>query len=434
MTDSMPRSASGSAPGSTSGSATDASTDAGPEDVGPATIDDGGGGGGDDSDTALDPSANDGDPIDDSRLLPAFVSGPIRSRPGTQIDDGPQRRLRLDDLVSFFSNPARAFLGTRLGIELPRAADERSDSEPIVPGYAEADRLAARLLAPLIDGRASSQADALRLLATAGGEWPEGLIGAISLPPALARLTRFAARVAEEIGDGRPAPVTIDLNLDVDGEPWRLTGSVDLLPGQRLVRYRFGPRTPRDRLDLWIRHLSLAAAGAHDGSAATQLSSDDSFRLRAPGDAVAVLADLIALYRDGLTAPLPFYPKAAWRLVGEKRGLADVTKEWIGGFRAPSPESQEPSVRLVRRGLPATLDETFVACAHRVFEPLLAAVVDEAKEEAGGEANADEDAGRGRVAGGVDGGAAGGVAGEVAGGSPGRDAGRDRKAAREGLA
>ena len=73
---------------------------------------------------------------------------------------------------------------------------------------------------------------------------------AITLPPALARLRRFAARVAVEIGDGRPAPVTVDLMLEVDGEPWHLTGSIDLLPGQRLLRYRFGPRSPRDRLDL----------------------------------------------------------------------------------------------------------------------------------------------------------------------------------------
>ena len=353
---------------------------------------------------------------DSAQLLPVFVSTRVAPRPPKPeggVDVETVRTIGLDDLVRFFRNPAEAFLRARLGIDLPRGRLTLGDDEPILPGSDERRSLASRLLPPLIAGTGAAALADLQALARAGGEWPEGLIGQTTLGTELAELEAFAGRVRLALHSGPRPTRSVDTVINVDGEPWRLRGVVEAGPGQGLLRWRYANRASTDLLELWIRHLGLlagtaittadvnttadvsttadvrttaaagATAAAGTGPAAItscHLARDEDFRLRAPGDAVALLADLVRLYREGMAAPLPFYPKAAWQLVGLKESLAAVTRTWVGGPHQPWAESTDASVRLVRRGLAPGLDPAFFDCAHRVFEPLLAWQVDPADD------------------------------------------------------
>lgn len=313
---------------------------------------------------------------DNARQLPIFVAAPLPAR-AERADDGAgaERIIGLDDLVRFFRNPAEAFLRSRLGIELPRRRLALGDDEPILPGSDERRSLATRLLPPLIAGSGAAALADLQALARAGGEWPEGLIGQTTLGAELADLEGFARRVRLARGTAPRPARPIDVAITIDGEAWRLRGVVEASPGQGLLRWRYANRASTDVLELWIRHLGLLAGAAEPQPATVvscHLARDEDVQLRAPIEVISLLADLIRLYRDGMAAPLPFYPKAAWQLVGQGETLAAVTRTWVGGPHQLWAESSDASVRLVRRGLAPGLDEAFVDCARRVFEPLLA--------------------------------------------------------------
>ncbi len=355
----------------------------------------------------VDDADDDGD---EARLLPVFVTGSVAAAavpgdamPGDAMPgdatvesvghaaggsagdaagdaaDKPVRVIRIDDLVRFFRDPAEAFLRQRLGMELPRERSTLLDDEPIVPGADEQRSLAARLLPTLIAADPPLPSADLAALARAGGEWPEGLIGATTLPPELAELSGFATAVRLAQGRSTRAVVSLAVSVDIDGEPWRIEGAQALAPDQGLLNWRYGRLSGRDALDLWIRHLWLTAglataAAPLPGTARSRhLARDGALIVRPTPEAATLLADLLRLRQQGLSAPLPFYPRAAWQLTGQRESLEAVRRKWLGGHHQAYAESQQAAVRQLGRGRILDLDEDFADLANRIFGPLLAA-------------------------------------------------------------
>jgi exodeoxyribonuclease V gamma subunit len=294
---------------------------------------------------------------------------PFFVRPLAPADE-PWRTVSLDQLSAFFANPCQYLLTRRLGIHLPWSEAELPDDEPLEADWTTKRSLAERLLPPLVAGR---DAASVRRLALAGTELPDGEIGRQVLEVELAAMQRFAALVRRETAGPAIDPVTMDLPLDLDGEPWRLHAALAGVRPEGLVCWRYRRLGPVDRVGAWLQHLVLcAAAPSADIRLRTRLLAADGDVAFAPvADADTVLQSLLRLYRTGLSQPLHFFPKSSWAFVETGR-MVDAERMWMT-TRFASGESSHAAYRLAfRDAIAAPLDDAFREIAHQVLDPLIA--------------------------------------------------------------
>ena len=280
---------------------------------------------------------------------------------------GPEwHQVALPQLQEFFRNPCRALLRRRLGVELAREADELQDDEPFLADGRGHHALAQRLLPLLLD---DADPATLPALAYAGTELPEGALGEAQLLQALQTLQHFADRLRPALAEPTLPPQTLVLEVDVQGEAWQLQAAFADLRAAGLLRWRFGSARAGDYLDAWLQHLALCAAAPAGVALRTRwLHADGEFAFSPCAAASVRLAELLALYRRGLCAPLHFYPRAAWELLAQ--GPSAARRSWHASEHNPFAEEADPAYRLALRGVAEPLDAEFEALAAAVFGPL----------------------------------------------------------------
>jgi len=286
------------------------------------------------------------------------------------------REVSLAQLIEFFRNPCRYLLRRRLGIELRHEDGELHDEEPFVPDRRARAALARRLLPALLAGAGS---DDVHRLALAGTEMPAGALGRRQLDHELQALAGFASRLRAATADECVAAQQVAVAIDLDGQAWRVqAGFADLRPSG-LLRWRYDEIRAGDRIEAWLSHLMACASPAASGQRLRTrwLSREGGFGLRTVDDPRPVLADLLALYRRGLRAPLHFYPWSAWQFIGHGGDLAKADAAWRARTPGGRGEGDEAAYRLALRGHPDPLDDEFVTCAQAVYAPLLEHLEDE---------------------------------------------------------
>ncbi len=159
-----------------------------------------------------------------------------------------------------------------------------------------------------------------------------------------------------------------------------LTGRLDGLTADGLWRIRYGKTRPEDLLRLWLDHLLLQIAAPGEMKHHSVLVAHDGItRLPPHAQATETLADLLEIYRQGLQAPLPFFPKTAWAWQERK---ASWRNAWAGlPYQKIPGEQDDPYVQLAwrdRRDDP--LGAAFQEMAARIFGPLRA-VMESASEK-----------------------------------------------------
>jgi len=171
-------------------------------------------------------------------------------------------------------------------------------------------------------------------------------------------------------------PVYSLLSIDVEGETWQLNADLAELRSGGLVFYRCDDLRDYDYLNAWVRHLVLCVCrpgGVLLQTRHVAFDGDLIFGDIAGGQAATHLGKLLALYRNGLFEPLPFFRKSAWKFV--QKDMNAAKSKWSGGFNAGGKaESSDPWHALAWRGLEAddVLNERFKEIAHCVFAPILA--------------------------------------------------------------
>lgn len=295
---------------------------------------------------------------------PAPPAGPFVTAPLAPVgrDD-----WTLEDLLAFVRSPARWFLRGRLGVRLYAPQEAPADDEPFyldgLDGYAVGQRLVAAHLA----GSAPDQAyRELRSL----GALPAAAAGRQMFERAWADAAALAARAAPLLA--QPLADRL-LQIDIDGAP--LGGRLRGVTAAGLVECQYTRRLRGHRLlALWVRHLALNASGGPTDS--YLLTRGQTVRLAPPPDALAQLADLLALARQGLCEPLPLLPESALAYVSAKTpeaGLNAARRAWEGNAYQHSPgEREEADMQVAFRGRAPLAEPAFVDLARRVFEPLLA--------------------------------------------------------------
>jgi len=278
------------------------------------------------------------------------------------------RELELQQLIRFLHNPARQFLELRMNLRPYDPAEESGEEEPFaldgLGGYALKQELTARLLN-------DEPCDASYAAARARGLLPPMLAGKLAFEAAFGECSGFARLVAAQQG---PLLEPLPIQLDLQGT--LLGGLLKGIHQGRHLRWRSAAMKGKDRLALWCEHLILNTLKA-DGYPRESLliCPDRTLRLPQLDNGPELLADLLALYREGLCRPLHFFPQVSWLYLSD--GLARAEERWNGSDYSPSPaEAADRSFALCFAGQDV-LDDEFARLAQRIYGPLLAVAVEE---------------------------------------------------------
>lgn len=259
---------------------------------------------------------------------PAFAPAPL---PPDETDIALPDR---DALQTFFANPAKHWLRTRLGLRLPGDEHDNDAREPM-GGDALMRYHAIEALLAADDADVADPVPALR----ARGRLPPGRDGV-----ALAAEARtFADRLREaraQVLDASAATRIVSDGDDSAGIAFRFD---DVHDGARVVLVA-GRLDGKRRLRARIDHLLLASALGED--ARTHLIGPDG-KTGAPVEAVyrgfdrataiAALEELLALWREGQAAPLPFAPKSAFAYAAAWHAKGDASAAWKAARDAYAP-------------------------------------------------------------------------------------------------
>ncbi|WP_214404559.1 exodeoxyribonuclease V subunit gamma [Pseudonocardia lacus] len=316
---------------------------------------------------------------------PAVPPAPFLAAP---LDPAPNGTVALDDLVTFLEHPVRGFLRQRVGLSLFAGEDEPTDALPVDPDglgrWAVGDRL-------LRDRLAGHSLERCRQAEWRRGELPPGALGERLLHSVLDDVEPLVtAAMAHPAGPGGATDRDIDVPLPGGT---RVVGTLGGLHGSALLRVEYSRLAAKQRVRAWVRLVALTACTGERWTAVTLGRGTGHALMKAtagPLDqarALAVLADLVDLYHDGLRAPLPLPTVAGLTYASVRRGGADpdaaleeALRKWTTGAGAERREPAHAKVwgpdgaDLTREpGGPGGEPTRFGTLALRLWAPLLTA-------------------------------------------------------------
>ena len=285
------------------------------------------------------------------------------------------RRLAFGDLVAFFANPARWFLRERLGVRLELDDASLEDEEPFELDHLNRYRLRSEILDRMRAGTARPRDEALR---RGSGRLPQAALGSI----AHGRVWEEVQCLHRALDAHRGALEAPPVEIDVEAGGWRVAGPVGNVGPEGLVWWRPGRLRERDRFEIRLAQLALAATGA-GASGALALSLENNrakiTRFAVPEDPGGHLAQWIDAWEKGHAGLLPLFPKASFAyanalLKGEGRtgALARARAAWFGTsgpWGSGGEADADPYLLLVHDGRDP-LTEEFEALAADLLVPL----------------------------------------------------------------
>jgi len=291
------------------------------------------------------------------------------------------RAVELTELYRFFNHPVRALLRARAG--LSEGGRDEPDDEQIPVELDGLGRWAVgeRMLQAHLRG---ADLDVLAAAEWRRGAVPPRELGAKVVGDLRVEVGTVASAAAPRLD--RPAE-RVDLLVDL-GQV-RVTGSVEDVRGDTVVRVVFSRISAKQRLQAWVELLALSASRPEQAWRSVVVGRKGQFELGpvTPEFARLVLADLVDLQGTGLRTLIPFAPLASYEyaLLDSRDRLKDewkrVEEQW-GRDRDPLWERvlgpgadletlmAEPA--LPGEGRPHRDGESrFGSLARRVFVPLL---------------------------------------------------------------
>lgn len=314
-----------------------------------------------------------------SQTQPARDRYRLETLPPPDLSTG----VALDELTAFFAHPARQLLRYRAGFTLAETR-EFSDALPLELDSLDRWKIGDRVLRQL---RAGTEPEAVAQAEWLRGEVPPAQLGRRELDQIFSQARAALRRVPS--GVGQAAARDLSLTIDVPG-----TGATGLhgrvsTSGEALLQVEFSSLQPKHRIDAWLRLLALTVAEG-DQPQAVVVGKNRAVAISAPppDQARQLLGRYLALYRLGLSRPLPAPPRACERLAGLRRrgfdaqlpeDLAGAVKQfwewdsdshWQAFFSFP--ELLEIPATSVQLPAPETGESSlFGALAQLIWEPLL---------------------------------------------------------------
>jgi len=298
---------------------------------------------------------------------------------GLSEPDETWRKVDLHGLCAFFSNPTKFLLNRRLGIYLEERFSLAEEREPFEVRTLEQYLLEESMLRRRLQGQ-SLKDDFV--FAVASGRLPHGPVGQCIYEGLSPGVEHFAEDLSPLLG--KNALETLDFQIDVGD--FYLTGSLDHVLKEKMIRFRYARLKGKDLMVNWIYHLVLNSVRAEGYprhtlmaglSAKSNKERNRVFYEYTPVDeGEEILEGLLKRYWEGLKEPLHFFPESSWeyaelRLVKDKPAevaLEQVRKAWEGSEWNRG-EMDDPYYQLCFGGKDP-IDTAFEEIAVEVFEPL----------------------------------------------------------------
>lgn len=282
------------------------------------------------------------------------------------------KEVDLSQLIRFFHHPAAFFCEQRLGLTfraLPNSVEER---EPF--GLSSLDRffLGEELTEAVLAG---AEPQTLYPRVRAEGRLPGGAGGRIVFTDLALEAKRFAAAIGAAAPEERRPQETFSLTIGA----FKIVGSLPKIHGGKAIHHRFARLRGKDLLTVWLHRL---VADALENKPAPQGSllfhRDGGCRLRPAETPFPLLTNLLDLFWNGLSSPLPFFPDTSLAYAAEltanpenrRKALQSARESWQGN--AYQDGEREDPCRRYCFGATDPLDEEFEGLAMEVFAPLLA--------------------------------------------------------------
>ena len=306
--------------------------------------------------------------------LPAFLHG--LTLPEAEPDF---RTVSLHDLWRFFRNPVRFLLERRLNLFLPKEGEELPDTEAFALQHLDRYRVAERLLER---GMAGEPTEEVRAAALAAGELPHGRFGETEFETLAAQVSGFVEKTRAQADVRKVGQLAVELELD----GFRLTGKIEGITDSGLLFYRYARVQARDHLQAWLHHLAWHSVAGTSASRTLLFGVDNlssgawvGWQYTPVPDPRRLLADLLALYWQGLHQPLRFFPQAGLEFAesllvkGDERAAVKKAVAVWRGREDGHGEQDDPYFKRCFGREEEPLNQAFQALARQVYEPLLQA-------------------------------------------------------------
>jgi len=284
--------------------------------------------------------------------------------------DAEWKVVSLEDLQSFFQNPAKYFVQRRLNFRLPEDKELLSDEEPFSVGGLDAFNFKQEIVEAFLDKRPPEKLLAAWL---GGGQLPPGATGILMANDLLAKTQSLIESFKQRIGTAEKIRQPVKLRIG----DFQLEGELPLFHGLGIVHCRVAKIKPAAHLRLWIEHLALQLTGLPEAKTSWLIAEDETWRFNEVPAAEKILQQLLEIYFIGLAKPLPFFPASSFAFAspkGKKPPVEQALEKWEGDDYGDfgGGDSQDAYFNLCFRNVANPLDDEFERLAQQIVTPLLA--------------------------------------------------------------
>ncbi|MEX2602267.1 MAG: exodeoxyribonuclease V subunit gamma [Balneolaceae bacterium] len=295
------------------------------------------------------------------------------------MDKETVNRLEVSQLEIFYKHSIAYFLRHKLGISSMESSPE---SNEFALGILEKHSLFQRMFGWHLDGVSREK---IRSMVAASGRLPSGYPGKLILDEISDATTLATAEVAGRFGSASRDTYNIDLKLDgvrIRGEiiSWAEGEAVFVAPSRCSGKYL---------LPFWVDHLLVSMSLPQPQESWCLFGVRDQKpewrRFRPAENPEEQLQTVLKLFYEGLTQPLPIFPKTAFvyfdtlaRKEDPERAYRDAVTAWEGGYQRFG--EREDDFYRVLYGEEAELDEELLEALLRTSRPILEPLIDHLEE------------------------------------------------------
>ena len=296
------------------------------------------------------------------------------------IDPADNGTVTVEELVSFFKNPARYLLRRRLGIYMDFEDAGYSDRETFELSNIRHSNVADRYISAMLkeDDEAKCY-DLLRLQ----DSLPPLMLGRCECEIVRDETVPFVNRVKAL---DRACPNRAPLDVEVQSNGFVIRGHLEDISDKGVFRYYYRSLGARHFLPVWIEHLLLCIrcdAGTLKRSCLVGKGSEGKppacHILEEVDDPMKHLADLMEVYAEGICRPIPFFPQTSYAFARKYQSSADEFKALSAALNAWDGYDQKEkndSAYTIFYGEKSPLEEPcrgeFITLAQKVYSPILA--------------------------------------------------------------
>jgi exodeoxyribonuclease V gamma subunit len=249
------------------------------------------------------------------------------------LDDS-YKKLTINELITFFKSPARAFLKQRFAIQTFDQDSTLPCREPFALESFKDREIRELLFGCAVDGTCEDmiEIEDKRLIARAKGLLPYGHIGDEIFNQQKQLIETF---IEQHPPVERYDSKTINLTLG----DYQLAGNLDHLCSQGRIVHQVSKPYAADYISLWINHLLLNIKStdtnsddSNDPDTSYFFSPEIKFMLRPVENPKQKLISLLNYYWQGLSYPLAFFPKTSLELfiANGTENTSGISDKWNG--------------------------------------------------------------------------------------------------------